>query len=147
MKKIVFFAVNVIAILILSVLYFTNRNSIADLRVNYSYSNKGLDDLISEYQDSTKGIRKYFNGLEISEYAKSIDNDSIRNFVIVQGGQWDYFFAYQNDLRVMLNILERQIIERDTVNNVLLIVCFVSVLFNVLFFMYYMGSLKNVRHL
>ena len=134
MKRfLVFIIINGILLLTTFVLYRSYKNSSDELIVDFHDIESNLSSLVDEYADSTASIKKYFSGSEIFTYAKKIDDDSIRYFILTQGDQWKYFFGYHMNLTNQLKTLQLEIEDRDKYLKIILVFICIIIFINTLF--------------
>jgi len=132
MKKII--VINLLIISVITVLFINELYTRRQLSHEYDRITSDIDALVLEYQDSTKLTGIYFNKARINKYAKMIEDDSLRSFIIVQSRQWDYFYGYQTKLKNFQSTLAIDLGEKTKVFYILIVISILALIFNSIVF-------------
>lgn len=111
MKK-YFLLINLIACAVIVFLFWIHISELNRISADYKMEETLIDDLNKQFHDSTSRLRYYYNKKELMNYARKVDDDSLRNFILRQADLSSYYIRYENDLRGNLSIINYALVEK-----------------------------------
>ncbi len=103
--RIVLVVASLIISLIVTILLYIENDNYYELKGDFDNGEAELSNLVKEFKDSTHQISKYYSSEEFDQYVRNIKEDSLRNFLLNQKLQFDYFFYNQQALRIQIKTL------------------------------------------